>query len=167
MKEQHMTSDRDLGKRLAAMESRVNAVAPPDLHTRRSRRTVLSLMAAPLLILAVAGTAVAGITIVNQAHGAPGVENQGQPLYGAQMECMTPPQAAAYIAAHGITKVTWQVESDAPAPVGAVKPGSRTVVQATAPQTGIVVPGAIVDGTLLMVVDQRSGAQPSGVCTGR
>jgi hypothetical protein len=48
-----------------------------------------------------------------------------------------------------------------------VKPGSKTVTQATAPETGMVVPGAIIDGTLVMVVDQRSGAQPAGVCNGR
>jgi len=162
-----MGSDRELGDRLAALESRVDAVAAPELQPRRSRRMALSFVAAPLLILAVAGTAVAGIAIANQAHGAPGVENPGQPLYGARMECMTPPQAAAYISAHGITKVTWQVESDAPAQPGSVKPGSTTVIQTAAPETGVVVPGAIVDGTLLMVVDQRQGAPLSGVCTNR
>jgi hypothetical protein len=104
--------------------------------------------------------------IANQVHGSPGVENQGQPLAGAQLECMTPPQAAAYIAAHGITNVVWQVERDGPSGAGTGKHGSSSQ-QATAPDTGVVVPGAIVDGTLIMIADQRQGAPLSGNCPSR
>ncbi len=162
-----MTTDGDLRDRLMAMESRLETAEPPALPARRSRRLALSFATAPLLILAVAGSALAGAVILGQAQGHPGVENPGQPLAGARMECMTPPQAAAYIAAHGITRVQWQIERDASAGNGDAKTPPTTVIQTTAPATGVVVPGAIVDGTLLMVVDQRQGAPLSGACTAR
>lgn len=156
--------DNELRGRLAAMEARIEPASPPSLAPRKSRHLGVSLVAAPLLILAVAGTAVAGAIIAGQAHGYPGVENLGQPLAGVQMECMTPPQAAAAIAAHGIASVQWQIERDDPTTVKEGRMGSTSTIQATAPATGLVVPGAIVDGTLLMVVDQRSGAVPAGHC---
>jgi hypothetical protein len=149
------------------MESRLETAAPPELRSHRSRRVALSFASASLLILALGGTALAAIAIANQAQGHPGVENPGQPLYGARLECMTPPQAAAYIADHGITQVVWQVERDDPAAIAVGKTGSTSVQQTTAPETGVVVPGSIADGTLLMVVDQRHGAQVSGACTNR
>jgi hypothetical protein len=157
-------TEGDLRDRLIAMESRLETPEPPALPSRRSRRLALSFAAGPLLVLAVVATAAAGIVIANQAHAYPGVENPGQPLAGARMECMTPPQAAAYIAAHGIANVTWQVERDASGPVVDGKKPSTSTQQATPPDTGLVVPGSIVDGTLLMVVDQRAGAQTSGAC---
>lgn len=162
------TTDDELRDRLAAMESRLGTAEPPALPTRHGPRLALSLVAGPLLVLAVVATAAAGIVVANQAHGYPGVENPGQPLAGAHMECMTPPEAAAFLTAHGFTNVVWQVESDAPTAAGAIKPGSKTVQQTTAPETGIVVPGSIVDdGTLLMVVDQRRSAQIAGSCEAR
>jgi hypothetical protein len=160
-------TDSDLRDRLVAMESRLETAEPPALSARRNRRFAISFAVAPLLALAVAATAAAGIVVANQAHGYPGVENPGQPLAGAKMECMTPPQAAAYISAHGISKVMWQVERDAPTQPGADKPGSTSVQQSTVPETGMVVPGAIIDGTLVMLVDQRQGAQMSGACSAR
>jgi hypothetical protein len=161
--------DRSLRDRLVAMESRLETAAPPEIRSRAGRRFALSFAVAPLLILVLAGTAVAGAAIVSGAvRGYEGVENPGQPLYGAQLECMTPPQAAAYIAAHGITKVQWQVEQDDPAANTTERLGSRTVFQATAPETGVVVAGAIVDdGTLDMLVDQHKGAKPPLHCTAR
>jgi hypothetical protein len=92
-------------------------------------------------------------------RAAPGVENPGQPLAGANLECMTPPGAAAYLSARGYTNVVWQVESgDSSGKAGG------SVQQRTAPAHGYVVPGSIVDGTLLMVVDQRDGATGTGAC---
>ncbi len=161
--------ESDLRERLVAMESRLATAAPPEIRSRSGRRVALSFAAAPLLVVVLAGTAVAGAAIVSEAvRGYEGVENPGQPLYGAQLECMTPPQAAAYIAAHGITKVQWQVEQDDPAANTADRLGSRTILQATAPDTGQVVAGAIVgDGTLDMLVDQRQGATPPLHCDAR
>jgi hypothetical protein len=160
-------TDSDLRDRLVAMESRLETAEPPVLPARRSRRFAISFALAPLLALAVAATAAAGIVVANQAHGYPGIENPGQPLAGAKMECMTPPQAAAFIAAHGIDKVVWQVERDAPgAPIDG-KPRTTSTQQPTPPETGLVVPGAIVDGTLLMIADQRQGATGTGACATR
>jgi hypothetical protein len=78
------------------------------------------------------------------------------------MQCMTPREAAAFLAARGFAEVVWQVESG-----DAWGKGGSTVLQSHAPEHGYVVPGAITDdGRLHMVVDQRVGAVPRGDCGG-
>jgi hypothetical protein len=157
-----MTGPDDLDIRLAAMEARVPAPAAVPLLARRRRiGRVAPFAAAPALALVLAATAVAGAAITQLVHGSPGVENQGQPLAGAGLECMTPPQAAAYLAGRGYTSVVWQVETGDIAS----KTGGSTQV-ATPPVHGYVVPGSIVDGRLIMVVDQRIGATGVGACAG-
>ena len=55
-----------------------------------------------------------------------GVQNPGQPLEGAKLECMSPPEAAAYLAERGFTDVVWQVESGvAGEKSGALRPAGR------------------------------------------
>jgi hypothetical protein len=164
-----MNEDSEIRDRLTALEGRVSVGLPPALPeapapaggllARQRHHFRFSFAAAAALTLVVAATAVAGVAIVSgNAHGYQGIENPGQPLAGAQMECMTPPQAAALLAAHGFTDVVWQIES------GTSKQGTSTV-SATAPEHGYVVPGAILDdGKVHMVVDQRSGAAPAGIC---
>ena len=158
-----MNDELDLNDRLTAIEGRAPAFEPPPLAARRRRPLALSLAASALLVLVVATTAVAGVAVVSgMVRGAPGIENPGQPLAGATMECMSPPQAAAFLAAHGFTDVVWQVESGGPG-----KADGTTTLVSTPPAHGYVVPGAILDdGKLHMVVDQRPGAQPAGVCSG-
>ena len=78
------------------------------------------------------------------------------------MECMSPPQAAAYLAAHGFNDVVWQVESG-----GRGRGEGATTFVSVPPAHGYVVPGAILDdGKLHMIVDQRDGTEPSGACHG-
>jgi len=154
-----MDAPDEIDVRLAAMEARVPATATLRAAPRRRIRRLASLAAAPVLVLALAATAVAGVAIARFAQGTPGVENPGQPLAGAGLECMTPPQAAAYLAAHGYPDVTWQVETGDIA----AKSGGSTQV-ATPPAHGYVIPGSIVNGTLIMVIDQRVGASGSGAC---
>jgi hypothetical protein len=152
-------NDLDLKDRLSAIESRAPSSEPPTLGARSHRRLALSFATAPLLVLAVAATAFAGVVVVGGfVQGHPGVENPGQPLNGAALECMTPPQAAAYLTAHGFTNVQWQVET------GTSKGDGTTTFVTVPPEHGYVVPGAIVDGQLLMVVDQRTGATGTGAC---
>ena len=160
--------DGELKDRLVALESRLGTAEPPALPSRGIRRLTLSIVGGSLLVLALVATAAAGVIVIGgPVRGFPGVENPGQPLAGAQMECMTPPQAAAFIAAHGITLVEWQVEQDDPAADVSGRAGSKTVLQGTAPETGIVVAGAVGDdGTLLMLVDQRRGATRPPHCAG-
>ncbi len=156
-------SDQDLRTRLEAMEARIAAPDQiPVYERRRPVRRLAPIVAAPLLLVLTAATVAAGgIAVAGLIQGAPGVENPGQPLAGAALECMTPPQAAAYLAAHGYTRVSWQVETgDA-----ARKDGTTTQVLVP-PEHGYVVPGSIVDGQLLMVVDQRAGATGTGACAG-
>jgi hypothetical protein len=158
-----MSDDSDLRNRLVGIESRAPAFEPPLLAAGRRRPLIPSLAAATLLVLAVGATAVAGVAVVSGVvRGAPGIENPGQPLAGAQMECMSPPQAAAYLAAHGFNDVVWQVESG-----GRGRGEGTTTFVAAPPAHGYVVPGAILDdGKLHMIVDQRTGTEPSGVCHG-
>ena len=158
-----MNDELDLKDRLAAIEDRAPASEPPPLAARRRRPLALSLAAATLLVLVVATTAVAGVAVVSgMVRSYPGIENPGQPLAGAAMECMSPPQAAAFLAAHGYAEVVWQVESGGPG-----KADGTTTLVSTPPAHGYVVPGAILDdGKLHMIVDQRPGTQPAGVCSG-
>jgi hypothetical protein len=152
--------DDELDTRLAALEARAPAAGLPparsDARPMRRRFGSPGLVAAGLTLV-VGATAVAGGVVLEAARGHEGVENPGQPLHGANMECMSPPEAAAFLAGKGFRDVVWQVES------GTGKDG-RSIQQVHAPEHGFVVPGAIIEGTLYMVVDQREGARGSGAC---
>jgi hypothetical protein len=159
--------DTEIEARLAALEARAPGRDDPPSLERHGRRSgfAASFAMAPLLVLAVVATAAAGAVVVSQlAQGTEGIENPGQPLAGARMECMTPPQAAAFLADHGFSDVVWQVEAGAFGTDGA-KGTTTTTILSAAPDHGLVVPGAILDdGRLHMVVDQRVGAEGSGNC---
>ena len=123
---------------------------------------------APVLLLAVVATAAAGAAVIGRlAEGYPGIENPGQPLAGAAMECMTPPDAAAFLAAHGYTNVDWQVETGTAVTPDGGKGTSSSVHVSTPPAHGFVIPGSrLPDGQVIMVVDQRVGATGVGACFG-
>jgi hypothetical protein len=164
--------DSDLDRRLTALETRApGRDDPPALGVGagRGRRFAISVAMAPALLIALVATAMAGTAVISRltAEGYPGIENPGQPLAGASMECMTPPEAEAFLAAHGYTEVIWQVESGtAVAPDGG-KGSSSSVQQAHAPEHGYVIPGSVGgDGRLTMVIDQRVGATGVGDCFG-
>jgi hypothetical protein len=166
-----MNDDDDvLAGRLSAMESRAPATAaPPALPDRRRRgRFAIPLTMAPVLVLAIVATTAAGAAVIGRlAEGYPGIQNPGQPLAGATMECMTPPEAAAFLATKGFTDVDWQVETGtAVAPDGG-KGASTTVHQDTPPEHGWVIPGSLqADGSVIMVADQRVGGSGVGDCFG-
>ena len=157
----------ELSTRLAALEARAPGRDDPPSLDRTGRRGRLGRVAlAPLMVVALVVTVGAGAVVaVNQlTRGYPGIENPGQPLAGAQMECMTPTQAAAFLAARGYTDVVWQVEGG---DVNAPKGSNTSIQQGTAPEHGFVIPGSVLDdGKLHMVVDQRVGASGVGVCFG-
>ena len=97
-----MHDDPLLAGRLSAMEGRAPAMAqPPALPDRRRRRRfAIPLAMAPVLVLAIVATTAAGAAVIGRlAEGYPGIQNPGQPLAGATMECMTPPEAMAFLAA--------------------------------------------------------------------
>ena len=155
-----MNTDLDLKDRLTAIEGRAPAFEPPPISVGRRRRLTLSLGSATLLVFVVAAVAVAGAIVVRtDVSGYPGVENPGQPLAGVHLECMSPPQAAAYLATRGYTHVLWQVDTGT---------DKRTLTFSTvAPTHGYVVAGFIDDdGQLNMLVDQRAGSSGSGACAG-
>jgi hypothetical protein len=164
--------DFDLTSRLAALEARAPATAVPPVlagRGRRRRRFALSVAMAPVFVLAIVATTAAGAFVVRQlaAEGYPGIENPGQPLAGASMECMTPPEAAAFLAAHGYAKVDWQVERGTVLAPDGGKGHSSSDHVSTAPAHGFVIPGSLLpDGTVIMVVDQRDGATGVGDCFG-
>ncbi len=152
--------DDELDSRLAALEARVPSVGLPPARSdpRPARRRFGSPGVVALgLTLVLGASAVAGGALLEAVRGHEGVQNPGQPLHGARMECMSPPVAEAFLTRKGFTDVVWQVES------GSGKEG-RSVQQRKAPEHGYVVPGAVIDGTLYMVVDQREDATGVGGC---
>jgi hypothetical protein len=163
--------DLELDRRLTALEARApGRDDPPALVAgRRRRRFAVSLAMAPALLVVVVATAVAGSAVIARltAEGYPGIENPGQPLYGASMECMSPPEAEAFLAARGYSDVRWQVETGTMVAPDGGKGTSSTVVQAHPPAHGYVIPGSVGgDGRLTMIVDQRAGATGVGDCFG-
>ena len=163
--------DSDLEGRLAALEASAPGTDnPPALPARRGRgRFAISMAMAPVLALAAVASVAAGAVVISSlAVGYPGIENPGQPLAGARMECMTPPQAAAFLADHGFTNVDWQVESGAMLAADGGKGTNSSVHQSSPPAHGYVVPGALLpNGQVIMVVDQRAGATGTGACYGQ
>lgn len=158
--------DLELGERLAALEMLLPARSdPPSLRQRTRRgRFALPLAVAPVLALAIVATAAGTAVVVsNLVTGYPGVQNPGQPLAGARMECMTPPEAATFLRERGFADVVWQVES------GDQSNGTTSSVQQPAPpQHGYVIPGSILsDGRLIMIIDQRADASGVGDCFGQ
>jgi len=166
-----MNDDAQLATRLAALEARAPATAePPSLSAGRRRgRFAIPVAMAPLLVLALVATAAAGAAVIGRlAEGYPGIENPGQPLAGAGMECMTPPAAAAFLAGKGFTRVDWQVESGTAVAADGGKGSSSSVHVTVPPAHGYVIPGSLQpDGTVIMVVDQRVGATGVGACFGK
>ncbi|MEO8572156.1 MAG: hypothetical protein ABI553_10715 [Chloroflexota bacterium] len=166
--------ETELTSRLAALEGRVPVSAsPPALRPRaRRRRFAFSMAMAPALVLALVATVAAGVAgavvVSNMVRGYEGIENPGQPLAGANMECMSPPVAARFLADHGFTVVIWQVEAGDPnSKTNDGLIATTSVQQKTPPAHGYVVPGGLQDdGSVIMVVDQRVGATGTGDCLG-
>lgn len=161
-------SQYDLDTRLAALAARAPAGGDPPTLGGRGRHIRLAgsslLGAAAVLVLAATAASGAAVIVSELVKGHPGIENGGQPLAGAQMECMSPPQAAAFLAAHGYSDVVWQVEAGDPS---SAERSTTSVLQATAPEHGYVTPAAVLDdGKLHMVIDQRTGASAPGACYG-
>jgi hypothetical protein len=152
-----MMADVDMDERLAQLEGRVPDAEPPAIRGRRAPRVLGGSLAGTILVLVAATTVGAGAVILSDAvRVTPGVQNPGQPLHGAGLECMSPPEAEAYLNDHGFANAVWQVERD----------GFDTVQVSTPPEHGYVVPGSIIDGILIMIVDQRASASGVGDCNG-
>jgi hypothetical protein len=155
--------DVELRERLTALELQApgqSTTPTMPRPTRRSRFGVSLTMASALALAVVATAAGSAVVVSNLVRGYPGVQDAGQPLAGAHMECMTPREAATFLAEHGFTDVSWQVESS--------DSGNATTVvqQASPPEHGYVVPGAVLsDGRLHMIIDQRVGATGVGDCS--
>jgi hypothetical protein len=161
--------DHDLARRLAALEARAPANAnPPVLPARRRRgRFAVPIAMAPVLVLALVATAAGAAVVANFARGYPGIQNPGQPMAGVHMECMSPPEAAAALAAHGFARVVWQVEGGDPNTKINGQDATTSVQVTVAPEHGYVIPGSVQDdGSVIMVIDQRVGATGVGDCYG-
>ena len=129
----HTDIDSDLAGRLAAIEARAPGASDPPALPRRGRRGrfAIPLAMGPILVLAVVvATATGAAFVSNMVKGYEGIQNPGQPLAGAHMECMSPPEAGAFLAAHGFTRVIWQVESGDPNAKSVVPKGASAGVGA-------------------------------------
>ncbi len=153
-----MMVNEELEKRLGQLEARIPGAEPPTLRGRRRGASILGgSLVGTMLVLVTATTVVGGaLIVIGEVRNAPGVEGPGQPLQGAGLECMSPPEAAAYLADHGFTNTRWQIERD----------NAAMAHVSTPPEHGYVVPGSIIDGVLIMIVDQRASATGTGACFG-
>ncbi|MGA3031522.1 MAG: hypothetical protein ABSE58_12455 [Candidatus Limnocylindrales bacterium] len=153
----------DLGLRLTRIVEQLPIVGEPPAYRRPRHRRVAGLSATSALVILVA-SAVGVLAIPRVVEtlvvGHPGIENPGQPLANAGLECMSPPEAAQYLAAHGFTTVVWEVQS------GNLSQNTDvSTIQSAPPAHGYVVPGAVLeDGKLHMIVDERVGATGIGKC---
>ena len=165
----NLDDDHDLASRLAALEARAPVDPnPPALPNRRRRgRLAVPIAMAPVLVLALVATAAGAAVVSNLVRGYPGIQNPGQPMAGVHMECMSPPEAASALAAHGFTWVVWQVEAGDPTGKIGAEDATTSVQQDSPPEHGYVIPGSLQDdGSVIMVVDQRAGATGVGDCFG-
>jgi hypothetical protein len=162
-------TDLELSTRLAALEARAPVdPTPPALPSRRRRgRLAVPIAMAPVLVLALVATATGAAVVSNFVRGYPGIQNPGQPMAGVHMECMSPQEAASALAAHGFTRVVWQVEAGDPNGKIGAQDATTSVQQNMPPEHGFVIPGSLQDdGSVLMVVDQRVEATGVGDCFG-
>ena len=162
--------DLDLDTRLAVLEARApGSVRPPALSARGRRgRFAVSIAIASLFLVGIVATTAAGAVFVSGlVRGYPGIQNPGQPLAGAHIECMAPREAAAFLAAHGFTNVDWQVEAGDPTKKVDGQDGTTSVHTRIPPEHGYVIPGSVLkDGSVIMIIDQRVGATGVGDCFG-
>ena len=156
-------SHDDLELRLTRIVGQLPIVGEPPVYRGPRHRRVWGLSSAFALVILLASAVgvVAFPRIVGTlVQGYPGIENPGQPLANAGLECMSPPEAAQYLAAHGFSSVVWEVQSGDPA-----RRTDVSTIQSVPPAHGYVVPGAVLnDGKLHMIVDERVGATGVGKC---
>jgi hypothetical protein len=156
-------SDVDLELRLSRIVDQLPIVGePPAFLGHRQRRIAgLSVTSAlALLLISAVGVAAISTVVGTLVIGHPGIENPGEALSSAGLECMSPPEAAQYLAAHGFSSVVWEVQSG-----DLAQNTDVSTVQSAPPAHGYVVPGAVLeDGRLHMIVDQRVGATGTGKC---
>lgn len=152
-----MSSDEELDARLKGLEARIPGTGAPQVEHRHRRVGLAgpSALAAALLFAIVGTTAAAAVVVSGGVRGWEGIENPGQPLHGANLECMTPKQAETFLISHGYKDIVWQVESD-----------SASQQMGAAPDHGYVVPAGLVDGVLYVGVDQRASSHGVGACSG-
>ena len=62
------------------------------------------------------------------------------------MECMTPPEAMAFLAANGFRDVDWQVETGSVTTPDGGKGSSSSVHDTVPPAPGYVIPGSTCRG---------------------
>jgi hypothetical protein len=108
----------------------------------------------------------------------------------ARLECMTPPEAATWLADHGYKNVVWDTNAghgtiqvgDSASALPVIEPGASLPAatageqdgmpaapsgvdrSTTPPAEGVVSPGPTIDGTLIMFVDTTPGAERPTTC---
>lgn len=153
----------DLGLRLTRIVDQLPIVGEPPAYLGHRHRRIAGLSATSALVVLLAsavGVAAISTVVGTLVIGHPGIENPGEALPNARLECMSPPEAAQYLTAHGFGSVVWEVQSG-----DLAQNTDVSTIQTTPPVHGYVVSGAVLeDGGLHMIVDQRVGATGSGKC---
>lgn len=146
--------DGSLRQRLERLEGSVpvaNTSPGRRPRIRRAVRTSLAVAAAVALLAFGGGLVIGRFVDPNVPQGHEGLENPGQPFYGAGLRCMTPPEADRLITSRGFT-VTWQIEDRDKDGAG------TTTLSNTPPTTGVVEGGFAEGGHVHVVVSVGSGA---------
>jgi hypothetical protein len=156
-------SEVDLRLRLTRIIDQLPIVGEPPAYQEHRHRRIAGLSATSalaLMLVSAAGVAAISTVVGTLVIGHSGIENPGEALANAGLECMSPPDAASYLAAHGFSSVVWEVQSG-----DLAQDTDVSTIQSTPPAHGYVVPGAVLeDGKLHVIVDQRVGATGTGKC---
>lgn len=144
------TFDLELARRLARLAEAVPVEAVPEPHRGHvPGRRLSGVLAGVTAAILIAGATVGGLVLFGVPTGHPGLFGPGRPLYCSGIERMTPPEAAAWLAAHGYV-VTWQIEDvDAPSSRQSTVP----------PMSGYIIDGVLKGNQMTLVVEVGQGAQ--------
>ena len=93
-------------------------------------------------------TAASAFVVCQPGPGGPRGHPEPRPAARRRhMECMSPPEAARFLAAHGFGTVDWQLESGTTVTPDGGKGSSTTAHQTTPPEHGYVIPGSLLPTT--------------------
>jgi hypothetical protein len=131
----------------------------------RSRRRLLPLATALALLAALTfggATVAEHVLAPNEPRGLPGVTNFGQPLWGVDLQALTPARVEEIATDKGYA-VRWQIENYHG--VTGMGDNYASTVSETAPECGLVEGGGVVDrGLIQLVVRVNDPSFPDSAC---
>jgi hypothetical protein len=151
--------DGQLRARLERLALAIPVDPPGRRETARARwrpRSWRASLGAGVLLLVVSLGAAATLIQIGHPASSSSAFAAGGPLHCSRLDQMTPPDAAAWLTAHGL-RARWQVEDRAE---------SSFAIVDSAPDRGVIVEAlALSDGSLVILVDRsRDTPAPPHAC---